>query len=122
MPRGDGTGPWGMGSMTGRMSGYCAGYSWPGYEYPMLRQGIMAGFGQRRGFGSDRGWRRRFMNRTGRFFGWMPYQSGTAGPTPMSNPDAEKRFLQKQAEMLQGQLDEIKQRLDDLANHEAPKD
>jgi len=26
MPRGDGTGPWGLGPMTGRAAGYCAGY------------------------------------------------------------------------------------------------
>lgn len=31
MPRGDGTGPLGMGAMTGRAAGYCAGYSVPGF-------------------------------------------------------------------------------------------
>ena len=31
MPRGDGTGPGGMGPMTGRAAGYCAGYNMPGY-------------------------------------------------------------------------------------------
>ena len=31
MPRGDGTGPGGMGPMTGRAAGYCAGYSAPGF-------------------------------------------------------------------------------------------
>jgi hypothetical protein len=31
MPRGDGTGPGGMGPMTGRAAGYCAGYNVPGY-------------------------------------------------------------------------------------------
>ncbi len=30
MPRGDGTGPQGMGSMTGRGAGYCAGFDRPG--------------------------------------------------------------------------------------------
>ena len=34
MPRGDGTGPDGMGSMTGRAVGYCAGYSVPGFANP----------------------------------------------------------------------------------------
>lgn len=31
MPRGDGTGPAGMGPMTGRAAGYCAGFPVPGY-------------------------------------------------------------------------------------------
>lgn len=31
MPRGDGTGPAGMGPRTGRGAGYCAGYSSPGF-------------------------------------------------------------------------------------------
>ena len=35
MPRGDGTGPAGMGPMTGRAAGYCAGYPVPGYMNPV---------------------------------------------------------------------------------------
>ena len=34
MPRGDGSGPAGMGPMTGRAAGYCAGYGAPGYLNP----------------------------------------------------------------------------------------
>jgi hypothetical protein len=34
MPRGDRTGPAGMGPMTGRAAGYCAGYGTPGYMNP----------------------------------------------------------------------------------------
>jgi hypothetical protein len=34
MPRGDGTGPAGMGPMTGRAAGFCAGYPVPGYMNP----------------------------------------------------------------------------------------
>jgi len=34
MPRGDGTGPAGMGPMTGRAAGYCAGNSGPGFTNP----------------------------------------------------------------------------------------
>ena len=60
MPRGDGTGPAGLGSMTGRAAGYCAGYSVPGYVNPSSRYGfrnIAYGsglFGRRQGF-SGRG-------------------------------------------------------------------
>ena len=35
MPRGNGTGPVGLGPMTGRAAGFCAGYSVPGYMYPV---------------------------------------------------------------------------------------
>ena len=35
MPAGDGTGPFGLGPMTGRAAGYCAGYPVPGYMNPI---------------------------------------------------------------------------------------
>ena len=38
MPFGDGTGPMGLGPMTGRAAGYCAGFPMPGYMNPMGRQ------------------------------------------------------------------------------------
>lgn len=34
MPGGDGTGPMGMGPMSGRAAGYCAGYPVPGFANP----------------------------------------------------------------------------------------
>jgi len=34
MPRGDRTGPMGLGPMTGRAAGYCAGYPTPGFMNP----------------------------------------------------------------------------------------
>ena len=36
MPRGDRTGPAGMGPMTGRAAGFCAGFPVPGYINPIL--------------------------------------------------------------------------------------
>ncbi len=48
MPRGDGTGPAGMGSMTGRAAGYCAGYDRPGFMNPMDGR-LGGGFGWARG-------------------------------------------------------------------------
>jgi hypothetical protein len=36
MPRGDGTGPAGMGPMTGRAAGFCAGFPVPGYMNPVM--------------------------------------------------------------------------------------
>ena len=51
MPGGDGTGPGGMGSMTGRAAGYCAGYPVPGFTNSTFGRGY--GFGRGRGGG---GW------------------------------------------------------------------
>ena len=36
MPRGDGTGPAGLGPMTGRAAGFCAGYPVPGFMNPIV--------------------------------------------------------------------------------------
>lgn len=77
MPRGDGTGPTGMGPMTGRAAGFCAGYNTPGYMNPAPGRGFRIGFGgggfgrgRGRGFGmgfGGRGFGRGFRNRN-RFF------------------------------------------------------
>jgi hypothetical protein len=74
MPFGDGTGPRGLGPMTGRRAGYCAGFSQPGFANPIARRGWF-GFNPARqqgypypgnyaantpyfGFGRGFGWRR----------------------------------------------------------------
>ncbi|MCF8053843.1 MAG: DUF5320 domain-containing protein [Deltaproteobacteria bacterium] len=46
MPRGDGTGPRGVGAMTGRARGFCAGFSSPGDDNGW---GLGAGFCRRFG-------------------------------------------------------------------------
>lgn len=54
MPRGDGTGRLGMGPLTGRAMGYCAGYPQPGYGarlYAARGLGCRCGWGLGRGFG-----------------------------------------------------------------------
>lgn len=35
MPLGDGTGPMGLGPMTGRAAGFCAGFGRPGFTNPI---------------------------------------------------------------------------------------
>lgn len=49
MPRGDGTGPNGLGPMKGRGAGFCAGNNNPGYMNPTLGRGFMGRGGQGRG-------------------------------------------------------------------------
>ncbi|MFA5571713.1 MAG: DUF5320 domain-containing protein [Candidatus Bathyarchaeia archaeon] len=51
MPRGDRTGPWGAGPMSGRGAGYCAGYPVPGYVNSVRGYGRGFGRGWRRGYG-----------------------------------------------------------------------
>lgn len=59
MPAGDGTGPDGKGSRTGRGLGYCAGYSAPGFTKSPGR-GLNRGLG--RWFGRGRRNRRKVYN------------------------------------------------------------
>ena len=79
MPRGDGTGPAGMGPMTGRAAGFCAGYPAPGYANPMPGRRFGYGmvsrfgwlFGRGRGWGRGRGFGRGFGRaRFAGNFGW----------------------------------------------------
>ena len=55
MPFGDGTGPRGMGPMTGRGAGYCAGFGRPGFTNPIPRRGRF-GFGLGLGRGRPYGY------------------------------------------------------------------
>ena len=137
MPGGDGTGPGGMGPMTGRAAGYCAGYPTPGFMNPVGGRGFFGGGG---GFGGG-GWGRGFggRGRRNRFYatgmpGWMragygtPYPAaggygmpsaapfppygayGTAAPAP----EGEIEMLKGQAEYLEDALDGIKKRIEEI--------
>jgi hypothetical protein len=89
MARGDRTGPWGAGSMTGRAAGYCAGYAVPGYMNPI--RGYGRGFGRGWGRGFGRGWRK------GLGRGWYVY------PPPVI---AQPAYPQAYAPALQPQTPE----------------
>ena len=113
MPGGDKTGPQGMGPMTGRAAGYCAGAGVPGYANPIGGRGFRMGMGRGRGIGRGGfGFRHRFFA-TGVPGGFTaPFEY----PVPMGEPDAEaeKLVLRQQAEALQSQMDYINKRLDAL--------
>jgi uncharacterized protein DUF5320 len=51
MPRGDRSGPNGMGPMTGRAAGFCSGFDMPGFMNPMGGRGMGRGRGGGRGLG-----------------------------------------------------------------------
>ena len=118
MPRGDATGPMGMGPMTGRGAGYCAGFGVPGYMNNVGGRGFGMGFGRGAGFGG-RGGRGGGFGYRNRFFatgapGWA-WGGSMAAPYQKTDPEFEKQFLGKQAEILQAELDTIKKRLEELS-------
>ena len=119
MPRGDRTGPWGAGPMTGRAAGYCAGHAVPGYMNP--------GRGYGRGFG--RGWGRGFGRGRGR--GWYAYppavivqpaypkayppvtQSQAPEQEVATLEDYQKELVAEKAD-LEKEMDNIKARIEEL--------
>lgn len=110
MPGGDRTGPMGYGPMTGRSAGFCAGYNRPGYTHPGYGRGMGRGFGRGfgRGMGRGMGWG------YGRFMGWGPVNY-----LPANQPyDNESDYLKAHAEMLEQELNQIKQRMSELENKE----
>jgi hypothetical protein len=112
MPRGDGTGPMGMGSMTGRAAGWCSGFGMPGYSNPVSGRGFGMGFGSGRGFFGGRGGGRGRRNWL-RFEGYdEPYVNRPA--FNRLDPNIEKQDLRRQADALQTQLDFIRKRLDEI--------
>jgi hypothetical protein len=126
MPAGDRTGPRGMGPMTGRGAGYCAGYGTPGYTNPMAGWGFGMGWGRGRGGGWGRGWRHMYYA-TG-LPGWARYGYAPAWGAPPAaaygpygvppTQEQEAEFLKSQAEMLKEELDAISQRITELEKKE----
>jgi len=126
MPRGDGTGPTGLGPMTGRAAGFCAGYPVPGYMNPVGGRGY---WGRGRGFwgrGGGRGWRNRYWatglpGRVQAGYGW-PSWGGFAGAyAPQAGPftsgipaEQELGALKQQADYFEGALEDIKKRIEQL--------
>jgi hypothetical protein len=118
MPRGDGTGPAGMGPMTGRAAGVCAGYGVPGYMNPV--GGRRFGYwGWGRGRGGGRG-RRHWFWATG-LPGWARAGYGPWGGTaaPFAAPAAptaqqELDALKQQAAYFKDALDDIQKRIGEL--------
>ena len=117
MPRGDGTGPAGLGPMTGRAAGYCAGYSMPGFATPGWGRGFWG-----RGRGGGFGWRNRFVasGLTGwqrAAAGWPAWGGGPpyAGPfAPVMTREQEIDALKDQAKYFEDALNEIRKRMEEL--------
>ena len=101
MPGGNGTGPSGMGPMTGRGAGFCAGFGTPGFSNAGGGRGF---FGRGRGMGPGRGLG---------FGGWAG--TGYGAPVAQSmTSEQELEGLKGQAEHLESSLNQIKARIEAL--------
>ncbi|PHJ36910.1 hypothetical protein P378_19550 [Desulforamulus profundi] len=90
MPRRDGTGPMGLGSMTGRGLGFCTGANAVKYGAGL---GLGLGLGCRRGLG--RGFGRNFA-------------------VDQTSSKTQKELLQEQKDLLQSRLEVIDKQLENL--------
>lgn len=114
MPRGDGSGPEGMGSMTGRGAGFCAGFNVPGFANrgPGAR-GFGSGFGRGAGFGRGMGYGLGF----GRGMGMGRRFAGYYGDYPETAQNYSEA-LKSRAEFLEEELKAVKSRLSDLESED----
>ncbi|HHU50608.1 MAG TPA: DUF5320 domain-containing protein [Firmicutes bacterium] len=119
MPRGDCTGPRGMGPMTGRAAGYCAGYPLPGCANSLPGFGMGLGLGCGRGRGRMGGG----LFRRHRFAKPLYPPDGPGFPEGTSEvgvADEQAYLLQAQKsleahlEYLGGQLKQVKECLQEL--------
>jgi len=122
MPGGNGTGPMGMGPMTGRAAGYCAGFDRPGFMNPMFGRGFGGG-----GWGRGGGRGRRNMYFATGLTGWQrgagnwPFFGGPAGaPFPAAmNANQQAEALKNQAASLERALEDIRRQIDELQAKES---
>lgn len=120
MPGGDGSGPAGMGPMTGRAAGYCAGYPVAGFMSSNTGRSFGRGLG--RGLRGGRGWG----GYRGMPYGAYAYPYDAAyrvpsapnalpyGFSPGPSPEQEADLLKGQAEYLEDALQGIKKRITEL--------
>jgi len=113
MPRGDRTGPAGMGPRTGRGLGLCSGYNQPGYANNLGGRGFGGGGG---GFG--RGWRNRNFAPVNQ--GWVApatvnYPIAPVEPLQQMTAEQEIAMLKAESQNLQQSLENIEKRLAELS-------
>ena len=122
MPGGDGTGPLGMGSMTGRAAGYCAGSGVPGFANALYGRGL-GGWGRGRGGGRGRGRWFPGPGFAGGYpvgLGWpsvaSPWPAAPYSPAPVAGMTRQQEIdaLKGQAEYLEDILDGLRRRIEEL--------
>ncbi len=111
MPAGDGTGPMGMGPMSGRGAGFCGGLGVPGYANPVMgrgRGGRGRGLGRMFWAAGVPGWAR---------LGWGALSYVFGPPTP----EVERETPCSQAEYFGNALEEIRKRIEELESEAEKK-
>ncbi|MHA1804940.1 MAG: DUF5320 domain-containing protein [Promethearchaeota archaeon] len=113
MPGGDGTGPAGLGPMTGRALGYCAGYSSPGYT---KGPGLGWGRGYGRGWwGRGRGWWRGIRWGTPVYNPWVAPGYPTPTAPVVATPADQLTMLKQEKEYMESELKAIQEALEDIS-------
>ena len=112
MPRGDGRGPAGLGSMTGRAAGFCAGNSAPGYTAGGF---FGRGIGRGAGLGRGRGFRNRFFEAGTPFWARSNYQ-----PESFTKED-ELNILKNRTKFMQDEMNAVNERINELENEALQK-
>ena len=102
MPGGDGTGPAGLGSRSGRAVGFCAGYPNPGY----VNAGFGRGFGRGQGIGRGRRYYQRY---------WMHPTPFFRGVNPEVNQEEEKSYLKNMIKELEEEIKSLQNRIQELS-------
>jgi uncharacterized protein DUF5320 len=101
MPRGDRTGPAGMGPMTGRGFGYCSGYDAPGFVTASgPGRGMAWGYGGARGRG---GYGLGMGRARGYGIGAPAYYGGVPAPVPVA-PENQKQILADEMNALEERM------------------
>jgi len=110
MPRGDRTGPDGMGPMTGRAAGFCVGNDRPGYMTPAGGRGYYG-----RGYGRGMGYGRGFGRGRGYGKGFAPAYPVSYAPYPTQYQAAdEKEYLENELNLLKEDMKQIETRLKEI--------
>lgn len=118
MPKGDRTGPMGMGPMTGRAAGFCAGYETAGFANPAFNRGSGGGLNRGRGggaggFGGGRG--RGNMFYAAGLPGYVRFGgAGAAAANPVITPEDTKKALINRAEYMEKELETIRKRIGEI--------
>ena len=122
MPGGDRTGPAGLGPMTGRRAGFCAGYPAAGFMNPAWGRG---GGGRGRGRGSGGGgWRHRHgylaTGMPGWQWGWPTYPPPPTAPfAPFMTKEQELEVLRNQAKAFERALEDLNRRIREVESRAA---
>jgi hypothetical protein len=119
MPYGDQTGPAGMGPLTGRGAGYCAGFEQPGYMSPLPGRGawFRAGRGTAArggGYGYRHWYRATGLPGWQRTWGGYPAGPGAPWAPPRPEPEQELSALRSQVKFMEESVRQARERIQEL--------